>query len=414
MSKGSPGLQEAEVGRIFREEFGRSVATLTRVFGDLDVAEDAVQEAFTVALQSWPVDGLPQNPGAWITSTARRRAIDRIRREARGRDLIADLAEGATSHPDPELDDERTVHDDRLRLLFTCCHPALALEAQVALTLRLFGGLSTDEVGRAFLVEEATMAQRLVRAKRKIKAAQIPYRVPEGAELEPRLRPVAAVLYLVYNAGAEHPPGGASRAGDLCFEALRLARVLVELMPDEPEVLGLLALMLLCESRRGARFDESGALVLLRDQDRGAWDGARIEEGHALMRTCLRLARPGPYQLQAAIHAVHADATAFERTDWGQIVALYDQLLAVAPSPVVALNRAIAVGEVDGSAAALALVDELELDSYPALHATRAEVLARLGRGDEARTAFERAAELTSSAAEREHLVSRAREFGAA
>ena len=413
MSEALPGLQEAEIGRIFREEFGRSVATLTRVFGDLDVAEDAVQEAFALAVQSWPADGLPQNPGAWITSTARRRAIDRIRREARGRDLVAGIAEDATSL-DPELHDGPTVHDDRLRLLFTCCHPALATEAQVALTLRLFGGLSTDEVGRAFLVEEATMAQRLVRAKRKVKAARIPYRVPEGRELEPRLRPVAAVLYLVYNAGAEHPPGGANRAGDLCFEALRLARLLVQLMPDEPEVLGLLALMLLCESRRGARFDESGGLVLLRDQDRGAWDRTSIEEGHALVRTCLRIARPGPYQLQAAIHAVHADAATFERTDWGQIVALYDQLLAVAPTPVVALNRAIAIGEVDGPARALSLVDQLELDGYPALHATRAELLARLGRDEEAQVAFERAAGLASSVAERKHLLGRARELGGA
>ncbi len=413
MSKSPSGLEEAEVGRIFREEFGRSVATLTRLFGDLDVAEDAVQEAFALALQTWPEVGLPQSPGAWITSTARRRAIDRVRREARGRELVAALAEDATNL-NPESDDESTVHDDRLRLLFTCCHPALSTEAQVALTLRLFGGLSTDEVGRAFLVEQATMAQRLVRAKRKIKAARIPYRVPEGGEFELRLRPVAAVLYLVYNAGAEHPPGGANRTGDLCFEALRLARVLVQLMPGEPEVLGLLALMLLCESRRGARFDESGGLVLLRDQDRAAWDRPRIEEGHALVQRCLRLGRPGPYQLQAAIHAVHADAANFDRTDWRQIVALYDQLIAVSPTPVVALNRAIAIGEVNGPEVALALIDGLELDAYPALHVTRGDFLARLGRDEEARASFERAAQLTSSSAERAYLTGRVRELGGA
>jgi RNA polymerase sigma-70 factor (ECF subfamily) len=291
------------------------------------------------------------------------------------------------------------VEDDRLRLIFTCCHPALSTEAQVALTLRLLGGLSTREVARCFLVSEPTLAVRLVRAKRKIRAARIPYRVPEGHELPDRLRSVLAVLYLVYTAGLNSPP-----ATGLCSEAIRLARLLVTLMPDEPEVTGLLALLLLTESRRASRTRTDGSLVLLGEQDRGRWDRALIEEGHAIVRRCLRRNQPGPYQIQAAINAVHADAATFEQTDWPQIVALYDQLLAVAPTPVVALNRAIAIGEVDGPAAALALVDELRLDDYYPFHATRADLLRRLGRAGEAAAAYERAAAMAPTDAERDFL----------
>ena len=384
----APELDEAEVGRIFREESGRSVAALIRVFGDIDVAEDAVQEAFAVALRKWPGDGLPPNPGGWITTTARHRAIDRLRRESRGRELLSEVAVLSPGNDDPGTSEEvGPVQDDRLGLIFTCCHPALSTEAQVALTLRLLGGLSTKEVARSFLVAEPTMARRLVRAKRKIKAARIPYRVPEDHELPGRLRPVLAVLYLVYNAGLSSPaePG-------LCPEAIRLARVLATLMPDEPEVAGLLALLLLTESRRSSRTGPDGSLVLLGEQDRTRWDRALIEEGQAIVRRCLRRNQPGAYQVQAAINAVHADAPAVEQTDWPQIVALYDQLLAVAPTPVVALNRAIAIGEVQGPAAALALVDELDLDNYHPFHATRADLLRRLGRHREAAAAYERAA----------------------
>jgi len=329
------------------------VASLIRVFGDIDVAEDAVQEAFVVALSKWPGAGLPPNPGGWITTTARNRAIDRLRRESRGRELPIELAVLSPGNDDPDMPEEvGSVEDDRLRLIFTCCNPALSTDAQVALTLGLLGGLTTDEVARAFLVAEPAMAQRLVRAKRKIKAARIPFRVPEDRELPGRLRSVLAVVYLVYNAGLAGPdePG-------LCSEAIRLARILATLMPDEPEVAGLLALLLLTESRRASRTRPDGSLVLLDEQDRSRWDRALIEEGQAIVRRCLRRNQPGPYQLQAAINAVHADALTVEKTDWSQIVALYDQLLAVAPTPVVALNRAIAIGEVRGPAAALALVD---------------------------------------------------------
>jgi RNA polymerase sigma-70 factor, ECF subfamily len=344
-------LDGAEVGRIFREESGRSVAALIRAFGDIDVAEDAVQEAFAVALRKWPGDGLPPNPGGWITTTARNRAIDRLRRESRGRELLGEVAVLSPGNDDPGMPEEvGHVQDDRLRLIFTCCHPALATEAQVALTLRLLGGLSIGEVARSFLVAEPAMAQRLARAKRKIKAARIPYRVPEGHELPERLRPVLAVVYLVYTAGLSSPaePG-------LCSEAIRLARILAALMPDEPEVAGLLALLLLTESRRASRTRPDGSLVLLGEQDRTRWDRALIEEGQAIVRQCVRRNQPGPYQLQAAINAVHADAATLEQTDWSQIVVLYDQLLSVTPTPVVALNRAIAIGEVQGAAAALAL-----------------------------------------------------------
>jgi RNA polymerase sigma-70 factor, ECF subfamily len=396
----APELDEAEVGRIFRVESGRSVATLVRVFGDIDVAEDAVQDAFAVALSKWPSAGLPSNPGGWITTTARNRAIDRLRRESRGRELPIELAVLSPGNDDPYRPEEvGPVQDDRLRLIFTCCNPALSTEAQVALTLRLLGGLTTGEVARAFLVAEPTMAQRLVRAKRKIKAARIPFRVPTDHELPNRLPPVLAVLYLIYNAGLTN-----STEPDLCSEAIRLARVLATLMPDEPEVAGLLALVLLTESRRSSRTRPDGSLVLVGEQDRTRWDRALIEEGQAIVRRCLRQGQPGAYQVQAAINAVHADAPTVEETDWSQIVALYDQLLALAPTPVVALNRAIAIGEVQGPAPALALVNVLELDDYHPFHATRADLLRRLGRNGATSAAYERAADVAPTDAERSFL----------
>jgi RNA polymerase sigma-70 factor, ECF subfamily len=394
------GLDPAEVGRIFREESGRSLAALIRAFGDIDVAEDAVQEAFAVALGKWPRDGVPPNPGGWITTTARNHAIDRLRRESRGRQLLSDVAVLTPGGGEPAIPQEvGPVPDDRLRLIFTCCHPALSTEAQLALTLRLLGGLSTRQVARSFLVSEATMARRLVRAKRKIKAARIPYRVPEAHELPDRLRPVLAVVYLIYNAGLSGPAGLG-----LCAEAIRLARILAALLPDEPEVAGLLALLLLTESRRASRTRADGSLVLLGEQDRTQWDQALITEGQAILRRCLRRNQPGAYQLQAAINAVHADALTVEQTDWPQIVALYDQLLAAAPTPVVALNRAIAIGEVQGPAVALALVDELDLDTYYPFHATRADLLRRLGRHREAAAAYQRAAAMAPTDAEQDFL----------
>ena len=393
-------FDQPEVARIFREESGRSVATLIRVVGDIDLAEDAVQEAFAVALRKWPAHGLPPNPGGWITTTARNRALDRLRREARGRELLGEVAVLSSGDQEPGMPEEvGPVQDDRLRLIFTCCHPALSTQAQVALTLRLLGGLSTDEVARAFLVTEPTMATRLVRAKHKIKAARIPYRVPGEHELPDRLRPVLAVVYLVYTAGLTSPANP-----DLCAEAIRLARILATLMPDEPEVAGLLALLLLTESRRASRLAPDGSLVVLGEQDRTRWDQALIAEGQAIVRRCLRRNQPGPYQLQAAINAVHADAPTVEETDWSQIVALYDHLLAVAPTPVVALNRAIAIGEVQGPAAALALVEELDLDNYHPFHATRADLLGRLGRHREAAVAYQRAAAMAPTDAERDFL----------
>ena len=395
----SPAVDAETIGRIFREESGRCVATLIRIFGDIDVAEDAVQDAFAVALRKWPIDGLPPNPGGWIMTTARRSAIDRLRRETRGRDLLDEVAVLSRSPEDPRIPEVAHMQDDRLRLIFTCCNPALSTEAQVALTLRLLGGLTTDEVARAFLVAEPTMSQRLARAKRKIKAARIPYRVPEDEELPGRLRPVLAVVYLVYNAGLNN-----SAEPGLCTEAIRLARILVTLMPDEPEVAGLLALLLLTESRRPSRTAADGSLVLLGEQDRTRWDRALIEEGQAIVRACLRRNQPGTYQLQAAINAVHADASTVGATDWPQIVALYDELLVVAPTPVVALNRAIAIGEVHGPAAALTLVDELDLDNYYPFHATRADLLHRLGRTSEAADAYSRAADMAPTDAERDFL----------
>ena len=367
--------------------------------GDIGLAEELVHDAFVEALEHWPGEGLPPNPGGWITTTARKRAIDRLRRESRGRELLDEAAALWRGLASPRPEGEGPVEDDRLRLIFTCCHPALAAEARVSLTLRLLGGLSTQEVATAFLVSEATMAQRLVRAKRKIKAAHIPYRVPEAHELPARLRPVLAVVYLLYNAGVSR-----ATEPDLCAEAIRLARLLATLMPGEPEVAGLLALLLLTESRRASRTGPDGSLVVLGDQDRGRWDRALIEEGQMIVRRCLRRNEPGPYQLQAAINAVHSDAATLEATDWRQIVALYDQLQAVAPTPVVALNRAIAVAEVEGAAAGLALVDALELDGYHPLHAARADLLRRLGRDAEAASEYERAAALAPTDAERDFL----------
>lgn len=395
---GPAAVDAARIGQIFREESGRCVATLTRIFRDLDLAEEAVQEAFAVALDVWPERGLPANPGGWITTTARNRAINHLNRDTRGQQLLREIAALNPDEP-PTAPEVGAVSDDVLRLLFTCCHPALAAEAQLALTLRLLGGLTTEEVAQAFLVSGPTMAQRLVRAKRKIKAARIPYRLPEEHDLPDRLQSVLAVIYLIYNAGLSSPAGDELRA-----EAIRLARTLTQLMPDEPEVAGLLALLLLTDARAPARSDANGALVVLDSQDRTLWDRTKIEEGHAIVRRCLRGDQPGPYQLQPAINAVHTDARTAEQTDWKQIVELYDQLLALWPTPVVALNRAIAIGEVHGPHAALAIIDHLDLGGYAPYHATRADLLARLGRHDQARDQYHRAAELAPTLAERDFL----------
>ena len=396
-----PAVGAPEIARVFREEYGRAVAVLARHFGDIDIAEEAVQDAFTVAVQRWPDSGLPASPAGWIITTARNRAIDRLRREASRENRHA---QAALLHARDDPPEEGAVRDDRLRRIFTCCHPALAVGAQVALTLRLLGGLTTAEIARAFLVPEPTMAQRIVRAKAKIRDARIPYRVPAEADLPDRLRAVLAVVYLIFNEGYTASAGDHLVREDRCAEAIRLGRLLAELMPDEAEVMGLLALMLLIESRRAARTTPGGGLVLLAEQDRSRWDRGLIAEGQAIVRRCLRLGHPGPYQIQAAINAVHSDAPTAAATDWRQILQLYDQLGALAPSPVVALNRAVAVAEVEGPQAALALVDGLSLRDYYLFHAIRADLLRRLGRGGEAALAYDAAIAHAGNAAERDFL----------
>jgi RNA polymerase sigma-70 factor, ECF subfamily len=398
------------VEAVFRREYGRCVATLIRFLGDIDAAEEAVQDAFTVAVARWPADGQPPNPGAWIVTTARNRAIDRLRRESVRDDRHAQAhhlyGAAALAAADAASQEEETVPDDRLRLIFTCCHPALNQPAQIALTLRLLGGLQTPEIARAFLVPEATMAQRIVRAKRKIRDTRLPYRVPAEAELPARLKPVLAVVYLIFNEGYAATAHSLMRL-DLCAEGIRLARVLAELMPDEPEAQGLLALLVLLHARSAARLAADGSLIRLAEQDRQLWDRDLIAEGQAIVRACVQRGHPGPYQIQAAINAVHSIAPSFDSTDWHAILTLYDQLYALTPTPVVALNRAVALAEVRGPAAGLAAVDNLSssgLDSYYLFHAARASLLRRLGRSTEAAAAYGTARYLTANPVEQAFL----------
>ncbi|HEX4190884.1 MAG TPA: sigma-70 family RNA polymerase sigma factor [Marmoricola sp.] len=393
-----------QISGIVRAEHGRIVATLIRRLGDIDLAEDAVAEAWVSALERWPADGIPPNPGGWLTTTAGNKAIDRIRREGK-RDAKHSEAQMLTDAQQPD-DPEPTgpVSDDRLRLVFTCCHPALALENRVALTLRLLGGLTVAEIASAFLVPETTMAQRITRSKQKIRAANIPFRVPGEADLVERLTGVMVVLYLIFNEGYLATEGAGLRV-DLSAEAIRLTRQLTTLLSD-PELDGLLALMLLTEARREARIAD-GVLVTLDQQDRSRWDAALIDEGHELVRRCLEANRPGPYQVQAAINAVHTDALDASMTDWSQIVQLYDRLLAVQPSPIVQLNRAVAVAELDGPDVALSTVERLDLAGYGPWQVTRAELLRRLGRSEESRAAYELAIGLSGNEAEKAHLLNR-------
>lgn len=397
------------IARAHRSEWARVVASLTRRFGDLDVAEEAAAEAFATAVERWPRDGVPPNPGAWLTTTAARKAIDRLRRESHRDEKHQEAALLYDEPPEPL----GAIDDDRLRLVFTCCHPALSSDARVALTLRMVGGLTVPEIARAFLVQEAAMGQRITRAKAKIKAAHIPYRVPLAEDLPARLETVLTVLFLVFNEGYLATGAGTDPVrADLTAEAIRLARLVHELMPEDGEVTGLLALMLLTEARRAARVSATGELITLDEQDRGAWDRALIDEGHALVRSRLAAVAaggppPGRYQLLAAINAVHTDARDARDTDWSQVVALYDRLARLDPSPVVALNRAVAVAEVDGPDVALALIDRLPLDGYHAFHAARADLLRRLGRSGEARLAYDRAIALAGNSAEVAYLTRR-------
>ncbi len=395
----------AAITRAHREEWARVVATLARRFGDLDIAEEMTADAFAIAVRRWPVDGVPPNPGAWLTTTANRKAIDRLRREARRADkhrealmLLSDTTESLGA-----------IDDDRLRLVFTCCHPAIAMEARVALTLRMVGGLTVPEIAHAFLIQEAAMGRRITRAKAKIKLAKIPYRVPSREDLPARVTGVLAVLYLIFNEGylASDPEKEAIRS-DLTAEAIRLTRLVRDLMPGDGEVAGLLALMLLTEARRAARVSANGELVTLAEQDRDAWDRELIAEGHALVRTRLASGQaPGRYQILAAINAVHTDAREARDTDWSQVIALYDQLIRLDPSPIVRLNRAIAVAELDGPRVALVEIEGLPLEGYHAFHATHADLLRRLGRSAESRAAYDRAIGLAGNTAETAYLTCR-------
>lgn len=404
MSDTPPPDAAAAIACLVPADTTRAVAILTRLAGDIDLAEDAVQDALAAALAHWPATGVPPSPAGWLVTTAKRKLIDRLRRESSREARHAEAAALEALGRGDDTEATPAIVDDRLRMLFTCCHPALALQVRVALTLRLVGGLTTAAIARAFLLPEATMAQRITRAKHKIRDARMPYRVPETADLPERLAGVLAVVYLVFNEGYTASSGDQLTRGDLCAEAIRLARLLRDLLPGEPEVAGLLALMLLVDARRHARTSADGDVVLLADQDRARWHRPLIDEGHALVRECLRMNRPGPYQLQAAIQAVHTDAPSAAATDWAQILTLYDQLLAVQPTPIVALNRAVAVAEVRGPGEALTLVDALPLGGFHVFHAVRADLLRRLARDDEARLAYDAAIAVTANDAERAFL----------